>query len=217
MHIYKKILAITLASAIIAPLLAVNAIAYATPQDDILSFNSDVRVTAYEKDDDYVSENVYYDDITQNLDNSNTNVNVIAYEKTSDYSPEEIAVYADELSENVSRGDKKPVTYKDISFLPYKYHVTSLVTDGYTNYYFNVNNDGEIFISIGGLNSVGKDIAVYLYEANNDDYISKWTGNPDKYSGLEYNDLDTNKFYYFRITAKWTKDVKGSVAVYQPW
>lgn len=212
----KKILALTFASVIIAPMLAMNTFAYATPQEDKLNIKSNVRITAYDKTDDYISESVNYDDITQNLDNSNFNVNIIPYEKYADYVPEEITDEADELRENVSRGNKKPVLYKDISLLPYKYSVTFPMSDGYTNYYFNVNNDGEIFIAIGGLDSVGKDITVYLYEANNDDYISKWIGNPDKYSGLEYNDLATNKFYYFRITAKLDNEVKGSVAVYHP-
>lgn len=212
----KKILALIFASAIIAPLLAMNALAYATPQEDNLNIKSNVRITAYEKADDYISEDVYYDDLSQNLDNLNSNVNVIAYEKTDDYLPEEIADEPDELREYVLRGDKKPVTYKDISISPYKYHITSLVKDGYTSYYFNVNNDGEISISIGGLDSHGKDITVYLYEANNDDYISEWTGNSDQSSCLEYTDLVTNKFYYFRITAKCAKEVKGSVAVYHP-
>lgn len=82
----------------------------------------------------------------------------------------------------------------------YQYHIPSMSSSVFTNYYFSLNSIDFISMSVNNLNSGGNNITISCYEVGNPSTaVMSWTGNPQTIQGLGWGPLNPYKTYYFEF------------------
>lgn len=150
--------------------------------------------------------NVYASSIAEN------EVTVTVYPKKLNSQANEVFEdgYTNILNDNqLLRGDSKPTKFYDLTEYDYYYDIPNYASNVYTERYFNASYMNEISIQTSGLDSVGKNIDINLYELGGGK-VGTWTGNPQSIEGLGFNGLSTSKYYYFQIKASVFSKVIGS-------
>lgn len=170
-------------------------------------------VIAYEKGDPAWDEIAKKYDI-ESLNNTPYNELTMDLVDDSDYSKAEVKAYPigdesfiapaidqdaviDHLQE--VKGNNIPTSYKNLANGAYHYSITNMQSYVYTNYYFNVNSQNMIIMSLDSFNSGGHNITIRCYEVGSNNQVHSWTGNPELYSGIAWPGLDQNKLYYFKF------------------
>ncbi|MBR4144994.1 MAG: hypothetical protein IKU06_05995 [Lachnospiraceae bacterium] len=170
-------------------------------------------VIAYEKGDPAWAEIAKEHDI-ESLKNDPCDELTLDLVDDSDYSKAEVEAYLvgdetfiaptidqdaeiDHLQE--VRGNTIPTLFKNLSNGAYHYSITNMQSFVYTNYYFNVNSQGMIIMSLDSFNSGGHNITIRCYEVGSNNEVHAWTCNPELYSGVAWPGLDQNKLYYFKF------------------
>lgn len=170
-------------------------------------------VIAYEKGDPAWDEiakkydieslnNTPYDELTMDLvdDSDYSKAEVKAY-PIGDESFIAPAIDQDAVIDHLQevKGNNIPTLYKNLANGAYHYSITNMQSYVYTNYYFNVNSQNKIIMSLNSFNSGGHNITIRCYEVGSNNQVHSWTGNPELYSGIAWPSLDQNKMYYFKF------------------
>lgn len=170
-------------------------------------------VIAYEKGDPAWDEiakkydieslnNTPYDELTMDLvdDSDYSKAEVKAY-PIGDESFIAPAIDQDAVIDHLQevKGNNIPTSYKNLANGAYHYSITNMQSYVYTNYYFNVNSQNMIIMSLDSFNSGGHNITIRCYEVGSNNQVHSWTGNPELYSGIAWPSLDQNKMYYFKF------------------
>ena len=170
-------------------------------------------VIAYEKGDPAWDEiakkydmeslnNTPYDELTMDLvdDSDYSKAEVKAY-PIGDESFIAPAIDQDAVIDHLQevKGNNIPTLYKNLANGAYHYSITNMQSYVYTNYYFNVNSQNKIIMSLDSFNSGGHNITIRCYEVGSNNQVHSWTGNPELYSGIAWPSLDQNKMYYFKF------------------
>lgn len=170
-------------------------------------------VIAYEKGDPAWDEiakkydieslnNTPYDELTMDLvdDSDYSKAEVKAY-PIGDESFIAPAIDQDAVIDHLQevKGNNIPTLYKNLANGAYHYSITNMQSYVYTNYYFNVNSQNKIIMSLDSFNSGGHNITIRCYEVGSNTQVHSWTGNPELYSGIAWPSLDQNKMYYFKF------------------
>lgn len=170
-------------------------------------------VIAYEKGDPAWDEiakkydieslnNTPYDELTMDLvdDSDYSKAEVKAY-PIGDESFIAPAIDQDAVIDHLQevKGNNIPTSYKNLANGAYHYSITNMQSYVYTNYYFNVNSQNMIIMSLDSFNSGGHNITIRCYEVGSNNQVHSWTGNPELYSGIAWPGLDQNKLYYFKF------------------
>lgn len=170
-------------------------------------------VIAYEKGDPAWDEiakkydieslnNTPYDELTMDLvdDSDYSKAEVKAY-PIGDESFIAPAIDQDAVIDHLQevKGNNIPTLYKNLANGAYHYSITNMQSCVYTNYYFNVNSQNKIIMSLDSFNSGGHNITIRCYEVGSNNQVHSWTGNPELYSGIAWPSLDQNKMYYFKF------------------
>lgn len=170
-------------------------------------------IIAYEKGDPAWDEiakkydieslnNTPYDELTMDLvdDSDYSKAEVKAY-PIGDESFIAPAIDQDAVIDHLQevKGNNIPTSYKNLANGAYHYSITNMQSYVYTNYYFNVNSQNMIIMSLDSFNSGGHNITIRCYEVGSNNQVHSWTGNPELYSGISWPGLDQNKMYYFKF------------------
>lgn len=170
-------------------------------------------VIAYEKGDPAWDEiakkydieslnNTPYDELTMDLvdDSDYSKAEVKAY-PIGDESFIAPAIDQDAVIDHLQevKGNNIPTLYKNLANGAYHYSITNMQSYVYTNYYFNVNSQNKIIMSLDSFNSGGHNITIRCYEVGSNNQVHSWTGNPELYSGIAWPSLNQNKMYYFKF------------------
>ena len=149
-----------------------------------------------------IDQDAVYDELTMDLVDD------------SDYSKAEVKAYpigdesfiAPAIDQNAVidhlqevKGNNIPTLYKNLANGAYHYSITNMQSCVYTNYYFNVNSQNMIIMSLDSFNSGGHNITIRCYEVGSNNQVHSWTGNPELYSGIAWPSLNQNKMYYFKF------------------
>lgn len=98
------------------------------------------------------------------------------------------------------KGNSIPAYFWDLNNRPYQYAIANMQNYVYTDYYFNISSNNSIEMSMGTLNSGGRNITITLYEVGTNNAVMSWTGNPQSLQGLGWGPINPNKQYYFRFS-----------------
>ena len=157
-------------------------------------------VIAYEKGDPAWDEiakkydieslnNTPYDELTMDLvdDSDYSKAEVKAY-PIGDESFIAPAIDQDAVIDHLQevKGNNIPTSYKNLANGAYHYSITNMQSYVYTNYYFNVNSQNMIIMSLDSFNSGGHNITIRCYEVGSNNQVHSWTGNPEHYSGIAW-------------------------------
>lgn len=100
-----------------------------------------------------------------------------------------------------TRGNYPPTSFWNLANgNDYQYHIPSMSSYLFTNYYFSVNSIDYISMSMGTLNSGGNNFTITCYEVGNPSTaVMGWTGDPQTIQGLGWGPLNPYKTYYFKF------------------
>lgn len=109
-----------------------------------------------------------------------------------------------------TKGDNIPTSFWNLTNNPYQYAIVNMKNYVYTDFYFNVDSEDCIAMSMGTLDSGGADIKILLYEVGSNNVVQQWTGDPQSIVGLGFCGLNQYKNYYVKFLANQADSVSGS-------
>lgn len=97
------------------------------------------------------------------------------------------------------RGNISPYSFWNLNNSSYYFSISNMHSYVYTNYYFNPNSQGIIYMSFISFNSGGHNITIRCFEVGSNSEVYSWTFNPENYSAITWSGLNPNKLYYFKF------------------
>ncbi len=109
-----------------------------------------------------------------------------------------------------TKGGTVPTSFWNLSNGAYQFAMVNIRNYVYTDYYFNVDAEDCIAMSMGTLDSDGADMRISLCEVGSNNVVQQWTGNPESILGLGFCNLNQYKNYYVKFEAYQADSVSGS-------
>lgn len=92
----------------------------------------------------------------------------------------------------------------------YQYALVEVQNYVYTDFYFTSDTEGYIAMSMGNLDSNGKDIRISIINSSTGNVVCSWVGDPKSIAGLGWGGLSEFRTYYFRFEAYEALEVSGT-------
>lgn len=92
----------------------------------------------------------------------------------------------------------------------YQYALISVKRFVNTDFCFNCDTEGYIAMSMGNLDSNGKDIRISIINSSTGNVVSSWIGDPESIAGLGWGGLSEFRTYYFKFEAYKADEVSGT-------
>lgn len=92
----------------------------------------------------------------------------------------------------------------------YQYALVEVKKFVYTDFRFSCDAEGYIAMSMGSLDTNGKNMRISIINSSTGNVVCSWTGDPETIAGLGFGGLSEFRTYYFKFEAYEAASVSGT-------